>query len=171
MKLIQATVTSQPREVNTKFGQRAVMDCRTPDGETVAVWRNAGDREVLGRRPGERVTLSIDSKGKYSLVETASTHLVDPYAPATATIDRPLPTAPVPVKSIAPTIPDTEPETIEGFLSPNQKRDIAGYVTQMADLFNFCLSTVDQRVQNIESEDRRAIATTLYLSAQKQFGL
>jgi hypothetical protein len=155
------------------------MDCRTPDGETVAVWRNAGDREVLGRRPGERVTLGVDSKGKYSLVETASTHLVDPCAPATATLDRPLPPAPVPVKPLAfgaalpnaPTIPDAEPETIEGFLSPSQKREIAGYVGQMADLFNFCLTTVDQRVQNIEAEDRRAIATTLYLSAQKQFGL
>jgi hypothetical protein len=169
MKLITATVKGQPREVNTKYGQRSVMDCLTPDGQEVAIWRNAGDREVLGRRNGERVTLGLDSKGKYSLVETASTHLVDPYAPATATIDRPLPTATVPVKPITPAIPETEP--IEGSLSPSQKREIAGYVTQMADLFNFCLSTVDQRVQNIESEDRRAIATTLYLSAQKQFSL
>jgi hypothetical protein len=171
MKLIQATVKGQPREVNTKYGQRTVMDCLTPDGLEVTVWRNAGDREVLGRRNGERVTLGLDSKGKYSLVETASTHLVDPYAPTTAIADRLLPTATVPVKPVAPAVADTELETVESFLSPERKREIAGYVTQMADLFNFCLSTVDQRVQNIESEDRRAIATTLYLSAQKQFGL
>jgi hypothetical protein len=164
MKLITAMVKGQPREVNTKYGQRAVMDCLTPDGQEVSIWRNAGDREVLGRRNGERVTLGLDSKGKYSLVETASTHLADPYALATAT-------APVPVKPVAPAVADTETETSEGFLSPSQKREIAGYVGQMADLFNFCLTTVDQRVQNIESEDRRAIATTLYLSAQKQFGL
>jgi hypothetical protein len=171
MKLIQATVKGQPREVNTKYGQRAVMDCLTPDGQEVAIWRNAGDREVLGRRHGERVTLGVDSKGKYSLVETASTHLVDPYAPTTAVADRPLPTAPVAVKPVVPAVIETEPETEEGFLHPIQKREIAGYVMQMADLFSFCLKTVDQRVENSSSEDRRAIATTLYLSAQKQFGL
>ena len=34
MKLITATVKGSPREVNTKFGRRAVMDVLTASGET-----------------------------------------------------------------------------------------------------------------------------------------
>lgn len=169
MKLITATVTSQPRTVNTKFGQRAVMDCRIPDGQEVAIWRNAGDLEVLGRRPGERVTLSLDSKGKYSLVETASTHLADPYATATATLDRPRTVSPVPVKSIAPTIPDTAPTDEESFLSPGEKKEIASYISEMAKLYGFCLKKSENLAET--SEDRRAIATTLFISAQRKFSL
>jgi hypothetical protein len=71
MKLIEAKVKGQPRNVSTKHGERSVMDCITADGESLTVWRPAGDSEVMTRANGERVTLSRDSKGKISLVETA----------------------------------------------------------------------------------------------------
>ena len=71
MKLIEATVVKAPREVSTKYGDRIVLDCVTRDGNEVTIWRNGGDKEVLGRRPNERVTLAVDSKGKYSLIEHA----------------------------------------------------------------------------------------------------
>jgi len=41
----------------------------------------------------------------------------------------------------------------------------------MANLFNFCLKQVDMTVQNISDDDRRAIATTMFISAQKRYGL
>lgn len=75
MKLIQATVTKAPREVTTKYGDRVVLDCVTHAGEQVTVWHKAGDREVLGRCPNERVTLAVDSKGKYSVIEHAQAHV------------------------------------------------------------------------------------------------
>lgn len=75
MKLIQATVAKAPREVTTKYGARIVLDCVTHTGEQVTIWRNAGDTDVLGRCPNERVTLSLDSKGKYSLIEHAGSGL------------------------------------------------------------------------------------------------
>ncbi len=75
MKLIQATVASAPREVTTKYGARTVLDCVTATGEEVTIWRGAGDSEVLGRYPNERVTLAVDSKGKYSLIEHAGSGL------------------------------------------------------------------------------------------------
>lgn len=75
MKLVQATVASSPREVTTKYGDRVVLDCVTHTGEQVTVWRRGGDREVLGRCPNERVTLAVDNKGKYSLIEHAGSRL------------------------------------------------------------------------------------------------
>lgn len=71
MKLVQATVASPAKQVSTKYGERVVLECITATGEEVAIWRNAGDRELLGRYPNERVTLALDSKGKYSLIEHA----------------------------------------------------------------------------------------------------
>ena len=75
MKLISAVVANPPREVTTKYGDRVVLDCTTNDGQSATIWRGAGDQEALGRYPGERVLLSLDSKGKFSLIETASTGL------------------------------------------------------------------------------------------------
>ncbi len=71
MKLIEAKVAGQPRIVSTRRGDRSVMDCRTADGQSLTVWRPAGDVELMARANGERVTLAQDSKGKISLVETA----------------------------------------------------------------------------------------------------
>lgn len=85
MKLIQATVAKPPREVSTKYGERVVLDCITATGEEVTIWRGAGDTEVLGRYPNERVILAVDSKGKYSLIEHAGSGL--------GTAPEPVPTA------------------------------------------------------------------------------
>jgi hypothetical protein len=71
MKLIDARVNGMPRQVQTKYGEKAVLDVATSEGQ-FTIWRNAGDREVMGRRKGERVTITLDSKGKASLVDTAS---------------------------------------------------------------------------------------------------
>ena len=80
MKLVQATVAKAPREVTTKYGDRVVLDCVTHTGEQVTIWRNAGDEQVLGRCPNERVTLAVDNKGKYSLIEHAGSRLTTTQA-------------------------------------------------------------------------------------------
>ena len=69
MKLLDARVNGIPRQVSTKYGEKAVLDVATSEGN-FTVWRPAGDMEVMGRRNGERVSIAIDSKGKASLVET-----------------------------------------------------------------------------------------------------
>jgi hypothetical protein len=71
MKLLEARVNGNPRQVNTKYGEKAVMDVVTADGTEIAIWRPAGDMEVMGRMNGERVSIAIDSKGKASLVTQA----------------------------------------------------------------------------------------------------
>jgi len=71
MQLIEAMATDRARRVNTKYGERTVIDAvRRDNGEKVTVWRGGDDdysqKHVI---KNARLTLTLDSKGKYSLVE------------------------------------------------------------------------------------------------------
>lgn len=173
MKLIEAICIESPREVTTKYGQRLVIDAiNRATGEKITLWRPATDdysrRYVIKNSP---LTVGIDSKGKYSLIED----------PNLANLGQPLPSEPVPVKPVNsrylasknPPIPNYNSEkpsdTDQSSLNPNQKREIAQYIQDMAKLYGFCLSQAESL--GVEGEDKRAIATTLYLSAQKKFSL
>jgi hypothetical protein len=161
MKLIEAICIESPREVTTKYGQRLVIDAidRTT-GEKITLWRPATDdysrRYVIKNSP---LTVGVDSKGKYSLIE--DTNL--------ANLGQPLPDEPVPVKPVYDHKIEKPSESDQSTLNPNQKREIAQYIQDMAKLYGFCLNQAESL--GVEGEDRRAIATTLYLSAQKKFSL
>jgi hypothetical protein len=168
MKLIEAICIESPREVTTKYGQRLVIDAidRTT-GEKITLWRPATDdysrRYVIKNSP---LTVGVDSKGKYSLIED----------PALTNLGQPLPESPVPVRPLHNTNhviaqnSEKPSESEQSFLNPSQKREIANYVTEMAKLYKYCLDQVDATI-GVDGEDKRAIATTLYLSAQKKFSL
>jgi len=173
MQLIEAMATDRARRVNTKYGERTVIDAiRRDNGEKVTVWRG-GDDEYSQKHviKNARLTLTLDNKGKYSLVED----------PNLVSLGQPLPVEPVPVKPVSRHLASNNPpipsyssysqsiETDQSSLSPNQKREIASYIQDMAKLYGFCLQQADSL--HVEGEDRRAIATTLYLSAQKKFGI
>ena len=168
MKLIQAIALDRPREVTTKYGQRLVIDCRNRDtGETFPIWRGVHDdysrRYVIKNSP---LTVGVDSKGKFNLIED----------PALTNLGQPLPESPVPVRPLHNTNhviaqnSEKHNESDQSLLSPNQKREIANYVQEMAKLYKYCLDQVDATI-GVDGEDKRAIATTLYLSAQKKFSL
>ena len=167
MQLISAIALDRPREVSTRFGPRLVIDCRNRDtGEKITLWRPSDDdyskKFVVRDMP---ITVAIDAKGKFSLVENPD-HLK---------LGQPLPTEPIPVKPVHTynhKIEENSEKTSESdqsSLSPNQKREIANYISQMKDLYGYCLQQADSL--GVQGEDRRAIATTLYLSAQKKFAL
>lgn len=171
MQLIEAMATDRARRVNTKYGERTVIDAvRRDNGEKVTVWRG-GDDEYSQKYviKNARLTLTLDNKGKYNLVED----------PALTNLGQPLPESPVPVKPVSrylasnnPPIPnysEKPSENDQSLLNPSQKREIASYISQMKDLYGYCLQQADSL--GVEGEDRRAIATTLYLSAQKKFAL
>jgi hypothetical protein len=154
--------TDRARRVNTKYGERTVIDCvRRDNGEKVTVWRG-GDDEYSQRHviKNARLTLTLDNKGKYSLIED----------PNLVSLGQPLPeTVPVrPVHTYNHKI-DNSNESDQSLLSPNQKKEIAQYIQDMAKLYGFCLTQAESL--GVEGEDKRAIATTLYLSAQKKFSL
>jgi hypothetical protein len=161
VQLIEALATDRARRVNTKYGERTVIDCvRRDTGEKVTVWR-AGDDEYSQKHVirNARLTLTLDNKGKYSLIED----------PALVNLGQPLPDEPVPVKPVYDHKIEKTSESDQSLLSPNQKKEIAQYIQEMAKLYGFCL----QQAESLGAidEDRRAIATTLYLSAQKKFAL
>lgn len=162
MKLIEAICTDNPREVTTKYGQRLVIDAIDRNtGEKITLWRSADDdyarRYVIKNSP---LTVGIDSKGKYSLIEDSNL----------TNLGQPLPeTVPVrPVHNYDHKI-EKHSESEQSTLNPSQKREIAQYIQDMAKLYGFCLQQADSL--GVEGEDKRAIATTLYLSAQKKFSL
>ena len=168
MQLIEALATDRARRVNTRFGERTVIDAvRRDNGEKVTVWRG-GDDEYSQKHviKNARLTLTLDNKGKYSLVED----------PNLVSLGQPLPEIPVPVRPLHNTNhviaqnSEKPSESEQSFLNPSQKREIANYVTEMAKLYKYCLDQVDATI-GVDGEDKRAIATTLYLSAQKRFSL
>jgi len=144
MKLLTATLTKPARQVTTKYGVRTVADCIDENGNTQTIWRPENDPALTGLAVNSRLTLTLDSKGKINLV------------------DNPSP---------APIAPKTDNKPSYQGMNPETKREVASYVTEMANLFTFCLKQVDQTVENISSEDRRAIATTMFISCQKKYGL
>jgi hypothetical protein len=166
MKLISAIALDRPREVSTKFGPRLVIDCRNRDtGEKITLWRPSDDdyskKFIVRDMP---ITVAIDAKGKFSLVENPD-HLK---------LGKPLPeTVPVkPAHTYNHKIEENSEkpnDSDQSLLNPSQKREIAQYIQEMAKLYGFCL----QQAESLGAidEDRRAIATTLYLSAQKRFAL
>jgi hypothetical protein len=160
VQLIEAMATDRARRVNTKYGERTVIDAiRRDNGEKVTVWRG-GDDEYSQKHVirNARLTLTLDNKGKYSLIED----------PALVRLGQ-LPDEPVPVKPVYDHKITQNSESEQSFLNPSQKREIANYISQMKDLYGFCLTQAESL--GVEGEDRRAIATTLYLSAQKKFAL
>ena len=167
MQLIEAMATDRARRVTTKYGERTVIDCvRRDNGEKVTVWRGGDDdysqKHVI---KNARLTLTLDNKGKYSLVED----------PALVNLGQPLPDSPVPVRPLHNTnhviekTSEKSSESDQSLLNPSQKREIASYICQMKDLYGFCLTQAESL--GVDGEDKRAIATTLYLSAQKKFSL
>ncbi len=160
VQLIEALATDRARRVNTKYGERTVIDCvRRDTGEKVTVWR-AGDDDYSQKHviKNARLTLTLDNKGKYSLIED----------PALVSLGQ-LPDEPVPVKPVYDHKIEKHNENDQSTLNPNQKREIAQYIQDMAKLYGFCLNQAE--TLGVEGEDRRAVATTLYLSAQKKFAL
>jgi len=144
MQLLTATLTKPARQVQTKFGVRTVADCIDQNGNTQTIWRPENDSALTGLAVNSRLTLTVDSKGKINLVDNPS--------PA----------------SIAP---KTDNKTTYQGMNNETKKQVASYVTELCNLYNFCLKQVDQTVENITPDDRRAIATTMFISCQKKYGL
>ena len=139
MKLLTATLVKNPRSVTTKYGQRIVADCKLENGETITLWQPENS-QIINYGNGSKLTLTIDSKGKYHWVETEKETAIA-----------------------------SKPEPNQSF-SNQQKRDIAEYITEQTKLFSFCYAQT-ALIDNLPTEDRRQVATTLYLQSVKHFNL
>jgi hypothetical protein len=158
MRLIPAIALDRPREVTTKYGQRLVIDCMARDtGEKITLWRGADDdysrRYVIKNSP---ITVGVDSKGKFSLIENE----------ALTNLGKPLPVEPVPVK---PAHTYSIPPQSDPNFSPDKKAEMAEYVANLASLYQHC----QDKAENIAltPDDARAIGTTLFIQTVKHFNL
>jgi hypothetical protein len=144
MKLIEAKVKGQPRNVSTKHGERSVMDCITADGESLTVWRPAGDSEVMTRANGERVTLSRDSKGKISLVETARSRAEQQWQQPAKLAHR-----------------------------SERSADITDYIERLGKLYSHCFKTASEQLAHSElgRPQIKDVSTTLFIQTVKHFDL
>jgi hypothetical protein len=147
MKLIEAKVAGQPRIVSTRRGDRTVMDCRTADGQSLTVWRPAGDVELMARANGERVTLAQDSKGKISLVETARSRA-----------DR-----------------EWQRSTDLGLTDHRSERtaEIADYIERLGKLYNYCYGVASRQFAHNEmnTPQIKDVSTTLFIQTVRHFDL
>ena len=168
MKLIEAIATSPARQVNTMYGERTVIDAvRRDNNQQVTIWRRGNDEYSIKHViANARLTLTLDNKGKYSLVED----------PNLINVGQPLPAEPVPVKPISrylasnnpptPTypIPNSDPD-----FSPDRKAEMAEYVANIAQLYQHCQDKAEDLA--LTAGDARAIATTLFIQVVKKFGI
>jgi hypothetical protein len=169
MKLTTAILTNAPRTVQTKYGSKTVIDAvRTDNNEPITLWRPANDSYCQKLGKNSRVSVGIDHKNKPNLIEDeAITNLGQPL-PA-------LPEIPVPVRPLHNTnhviTQDSEKpsQSDQSLLSPDKKREIAQYVSEMGKLYGFCLQQAENL--NLEGEDRRCVATSLFIQATKHFNL
>ena len=134
MKLIQAYVNGNPRQVTTKYGERSVMDVRLADGGTATIWGNVNCSDILNRANGERVQVALDSKEKYHVVEHAGSAVA------------------------------TQP----AYNAHNgRSAEIADYIERLGKLFTHCY----KQTSDYGVEDRRAIATTLFIQTVRHYDL
>jgi hypothetical protein len=151
MKLIEAKVAGQPRIVSTRRGDRSVMDCRTADGQSLTVWRPAGDVELMARANGERVTLAQDSKGKISLVETAQSR-------ADREWQRP-----------------TDLDSELGLTDHRSHRtaEIADYIERLGKLYTYCHGVASRQLTPTEMDTPQIkdVSTTLFIQTVQHFNL
>jgi hypothetical protein len=83
MQLIQAVAKSAPRQVTTRYGEKLVIDATGQNGEEVTIWRPATDRSpaINSITNGSRIAVGMDSKGKFSLLETPGDRAAQVAAP------------------------------------------------------------------------------------------
>lgn len=150
LQLVNATVKFPAGKVfQGEWGDRVNFVAVSDSGEEIKIWGNADNSEIKELKKGQKVQLVWDGKG-YKLVNSEP-------APAEKNSHQ-----------------NNGNQSPKPELSVEQKRAIAAYIQGQADLFNFCLKTVRERVEGINPDDTeslRAIATTLYISAQRKFNL
>ncbi|MDS3860989.1 hypothetical protein RIF25_09225 [Thermosynechococcaceae cyanobacterium BACA0444] len=134
MRLIQATVKFQSRNVNTRYGEKSNAVFILTDGDEVTVWGPADHAPLFNLVKGQSVTLGLNSGGKYSLVES-------PTAPTKTEIKVSCPNA------------------------------LQTYLDEQATLYRDCFLTASNAMAGlIDSEEGfRAVATTLFIQAQKEY--
>jgi hypothetical protein len=121
------------------------MDVTLPNGQEQAIWGPANFPAIVNCRNGQSVAIAVDSKGKYHVVEG------QPTQPASI---------------------ETAPPATSGYsLDKASKQAIAAYIEEMGSLYSFCYSTASNKLAEAPNEAKQAMASSLFIAAQRKFGL
>ncbi|HEY9908136.1 MAG TPA: hypothetical protein V6D18_11110 [Thermosynechococcaceae cyanobacterium] len=135
------------------------LDQAYPRGaEEAKIWKSLSDEETQNLREGATVQLVPSGTDKNG---NTKHQIVTMDSPPTATRSSPpLPSSPSPAAIV------TRPTSVPPTWNPQDKQQLCALVTDYADLFKFCIATVQHKMEEqVESRDYRAIATTLFLQA------
>ena len=150
MKLITGIVNSYGRNVTTKYGDRSVVDVLI-NGQKEAVWGSSNCHDIVGRHPGERITLGQDSKGKLHIIEHAGSNLADPT--------NSYPTAPLPSTPKVAIAPPTQ---------PSKDMDINCLIERHASIMAKCVREIKGQLGDVSEETIQKYATSLYIQISRQ---
>lgn len=158
MQLFQARLHGSPRQVTTKYGDKQVADAIDAQGNKHTIWRNVGDLNHLTN--GSVVKLTLDSKGKVSLVDEAVS-----FAPAA-----PQPEIKLPFEA------EMKLKQQMGFTTtpqPSRSVEIADYIERLGKLYTHCLDTAANIPTSLELESTavKDIATTMFIQTVRHFDL
>jgi hypothetical protein len=177
MQLIYAKVKGQPRNVNTKNGERSVVDAWAANGETLTIWRPANDPAVMRLANGERVQLAIDSKGKVPLVETAYDRAENQRAEVSPLVTPQ--TQPARPMGFSVAVPFEAEQKLSQQLAAaapvenSRSAEIADYIERLAKLYSHCYKAASQQLDGtpLGSREVKDVATSLFIQTAKHFSL
>jgi len=146
MQLIQARLHGSPRTVETKYGSKVVADAIDGQGTKHTIWRNPGELKHLTN--GSVVSLTVDSRGKVSLVDVETT-----------------------VKQQVGFAALSKTATTDS--QPSRSIEITDYIERLGKLYSHCLTTAMNMPTSIELESTavKDVATTMFIQTVRHFDL
>jgi hypothetical protein len=138
-----AIVTGKPSVIKTKGGDRSIVYAEVASGDKHAIYRAAGDPEIMGLREGQEVEISIGGTGHADLV-----------------------TRPQMGFSIVPAL--TEPPA-----ESQRSIDIKNYVENMGKIYGGCYIAASKQLADtgLDKPEIKDVATTLFIQTVRHFNL
>lgn len=143
---------------DSQWGERQNILVALNDGTEEQIWFKAGQTPHATLQKGQAVQVLYEERNG----KTQRRIIVSDEARETAS-----------ESNLAPVKSTTTP--LEAELTPDQKRAIAAYVREQAELLGFCLKISREKFGNadtplVETEESiRTLATSLYITVQRKF--
>jgi hypothetical protein len=149
MQLMNAKIIGQLRTVNSKHGEKSVINCLGSNGESHTIWRPARDPQVMRLTDGERVQVGINSSGKVSLVETAYSRAEEQAQP----------------RPMGFTVP-MEPK-------PSKRVEVDDYIDRLGNLYSRCYQAASSNSSDtpLQPAEVKDVATTLFIQTTRRFNI
>jgi hypothetical protein len=154
-----AIVTGKPSVIKTKGGDRSIVYAQVASGDKHAIYRAAGDPEIMGLREGQEVEISIASLAPGAIGGTGHADLVT------------RPQMGFSIALLAPTAIVPAPE--EPPAESQRNIDIKNYVENMGKIYGGCYIAASKQLTDtgLDKPEIKDVATTLFIQTARHFNL